>query len=190
MKSIAFNILLFIGIIYSCKTSQIQQEEAQEITVISEKKALVEIDSTQFFKIKYLLKAIEIKSDEERVDFFKNNGYEPGIYRSDEPLVDGTIHTTIDTGFQNNNIYSRDYEFISFSEYMNYSTNDRADKLVYKTRNRSFISNIITEINSLELPIDNRGKYKYKNIIISFASDRYAYVDRKSYSIFSIILYD
>lgn len=190
MKSKVFNILLLTGIICSFKTPQIPQGEVQESTVISEKKAPEQIDSTQLFKIKFLLKIIEIKNDEKRADFLKDNGYQPGIYRSDEPLVDGTTHTTIDTGFQKNDIFSKDYEFILFDEFMNYSTNEPGDRLVYKTRNRSFISNIKTEINSLELPVNNYGKFIHKNVIISFATDRYAYVDRKSYSIFSIILYD
>ena len=190
MKIATFNILLLIAIVYSYKAPQIQQKEVEESTVTSDKKVPVKIDSTQFFKIKYLIKAIEIKGNDKRADFLENNGYEPGIYRSDEPLVDGTTHTTIDTGFQKNDIYSSDYEFISFNAYMNYSTNDSVDMLIYKTRNRSFISNIMTEINTLELPMNNRGKYLHEDVIISFATDRYAYVDRKSYSIFSIILYD
>ena len=40
----------------------------------------------------------------------------------------------------------------------------------------------------LQMQKDKRGRFLYKNITISFAIDRYAYVDGKSYLIKSIIL--
>ena len=146
------------------------------------------IKNADSLKVHFLLKALEIKDNAKRVEFLRNGGYVSGTYHSAEPLSDGTTHETIDEGFQNADILSRNYEFISFEEVKNYENNEINEWLIYKTRNSTFIFELKDQMKELQMPEDHRGRFSHKNITISFAVDRYAYVEGKSYLIKSIIL--
>ena len=178
-------LILLLGLLYSCGTTK--KEEVKEIEYISEQpEDTLQIDES--LKIGFLMKALEIKNEDDRIKLLKEAGYVPGIYHSAEPLSDGTTHETIDEGYQTTEIVSKDYEFICFRDVKNYATNETNEWLIYKTKRYDFNSGIREEINDLQLERDKWGMFLYKNISISFAQDRYAYVDGNSYLIKSIIL--